>query len=62
MHEGQLEDQTSGTTTYVGSQPCLVCHELLTPLEVAYNGDLCTIDKRAAQARLVQNKRVGALA
>jgi len=57
-----LEDQTSGTTVYEGSQVCRVCSELLTPLEVLYNGNICTTDKRAAVATLVANKRVGTLA
>lgn len=56
-----LEDQVSTTTVYTGSGICRVCGKSLTPVEVDYNGDLCTLDKRAAQRRLLKNKRVGEL-
>jgi hypothetical protein len=58
---GELDDQVSTTTVYVGTRVCLTCAEALTPLEVDYNGEYCTVHKRAAQARLLKNKRVGAL-
>lgn len=56
-----LEDQVATTTVYFGTGFCRVCAQALTPVEVAYNGDVCTTHKRAAVAALVQNKRVGAL-
>lgn len=56
-----VEDRTSTVTIYDGSKLCRVCGDVLTPVEVYYNGDLCTTDKRLAQRRLVANKRVGAL-
>lgn len=57
----ELYDQVGTTTVYFGSGFCRVCAQALTPVEVAYNGDLCTTHKRAAVAALVANKRVGAL-
>lgn len=56
-----LDDQTSTVTVYEGSRLCRACGAVLTPIEVYYNDDLCTPDKRRAQRRLVSNKRVGAL-
>jgi hypothetical protein len=56
-----LDDQVGTTTVYVGSGICRICAQALTPVEVAYNGDVCTTHKRAAVAALVQNKRVGDL-
>lgn len=56
-----LDDQVSTTTVYVGTRFCRVCADTLTPVEVDYNGDLCTVHKREAQARLLKNKRVGDL-
>lgn len=56
-----LHDQVSTTTVYFGTGICQVCAKALTPVEVEYNGDLCTTHKRMAQQRLLQNKRVGAL-
>lgn len=56
-----LEDQVAATTIYFGTGYCQVCAQALTPVEVAYNGDVCTTHKRAAVAALVKNKRVGAL-
>lgn len=56
-----LDGQVATSTIYVGSKLCRLGGELLTPLEVEYNGDLCTMHKREAERRLVMNKRVGAL-
>lgn len=56
-----LDDQVAATTVYFGTGFCRVCADTLTPVEVDYNGDLCTRHKRAAQQRLLQNKRVGDL-
>lgn len=58
MLDGQLEDQTSSTTVYEGSALCSICGMVLTPVEVAYNGNLCTPDKRLAQRKLLLSKRV----
>ena len=56
------DDLLEPVTVYVGSRLCVRCGAVLTPVEVMYNGELCTIDKRAAQRDLLLNKRVGALA
>lgn len=51
-------DPVTTDTFYVGSKFCRVCFRNLTPLEVAYNGDICTPDKKYEQRRLLMNKRV----